>query len=52
MRHPGHEGPFKRDGKMAQRRGRDWDKLKALAGLLIGAAPLPATCLDHPLKGQ
>ena len=27
------------------------DKLKTLLGLLIDEKPLPATCLDHPLKG-
>ena len=49
---PGNEGPFKHDVKMAQRRGRELGKLKALAGLLIDGTPLPATGLDRPLKGR
>lgn len=28
------------------------EKLKSLMTLLIEAAPLPASYLDHPLKGQ
>ncbi len=52
MRHAGNEGTFKRDVEIAQRQGRDLGKRKALAGLLIGVAPLPATCLDHPLRGR
>ena len=27
-------------------------KLKTLLGLLIEGDPLPASCLDHPLKGD
>ena len=51
-RHPAYSGQFKRDVKTAQKRGKDMDKLKALMGLLIDGSPLPATYLDHPLKGQ
>lgn len=51
MRQPDYSGQFKRDVKQAQKRGKDTDKLKTLLGLLIEDTPLPASYLDHPLKG-
>ncbi|PKY09641.1 YafQ family addiction module toxin [Acidithiobacillus marinus] len=51
MRQPDYSGQFKRDVKQAQKRGKDMGKLKTLLGLLIEGKPLPATYLDHPLKG-
>ncbi len=51
MRHPEYSGQFKRDVKQAQKRGKDMEKLKTLLSLLIDGKPLPATYLDHPLKG-
>lgn len=51
MRQPEYSGQFKRDVKQAQKRGKDMDKLKTLPGLLIVGKPLPAICLDQPLKG-
>jgi mRNA interferase YafQ len=38
--------------KQVQKRGKSTDKLKTLIGLLIEGKPLPATYLDHPLKGN
>ncbi len=52
MRQPDYSGQFKRDVRQAQKRGKDMDKLKALLGLLIDGNPLPASYLDHPLKGD
>lgn len=52
MRIPVYSGQFKRDVKAARKRGKDMEKLKSLMTLLIEAAPLPASHLDHPLKGQ
>ncbi|MFA5630988.1 MAG: type II toxin-antitoxin system YafQ family toxin [Porticoccaceae bacterium] len=52
MRQPEYSGQFKRDVKQAQKRGKDMEKLKTLLGLLIKGKPLPATYLDHPLKGD
>ena len=52
MRRPDYSGQFKRDVRQAQKRGKDMDKLKRLLGLLIDGSPLPATCLDHSLKGE
>ena len=51
MRQPDYSGQFKRDVKQAQKRGKDMGKLKNLLALLIEGKPLPASCLDHPLKG-
>jgi mRNA interferase YafQ len=52
MRTPSYSTQFKRDIKQSQKRGKDMEKLKTLMGLLISAAQLPATYLDHPLKGN
>ena len=52
MRVPVYSGQFKRDVKAARKRGKDMEKLKSLMTLLIEGAPLPASYLDHPLKGQ
>lgn len=52
MRQPDYSGQFKRDVKQAQKRGKDIDKLKTLLALLIEGKPLPASYLDHPLKGE
>ena len=49
MRHPDNEGPFKLDGKMARRRGRDWASSRHWRACCDGN-PLPVTGLDHPLK--
>ena len=52
MRTPEYSGQFKRDVKLAKKRGKDVEKLKKLLALLIEGVPLPATYLDHPLKGE
>jgi mRNA interferase YafQ len=52
MRQPTFSGQFKRDVKQAQRRGKDMEKLKTLLSLLIDETPLPASYVDHPLKGD
>lgn len=51
MRKPDYSGQFKRDVKQAQKRGKDMEKLKTVLGLLIEGKLLPASYLDHPLKG-
>lgn len=43
---------FKRDVKLADRRGRDLAKLKAVIDLLIDGEPLPPQYKDHPLRGN
>jgi len=52
MRQPVYSGQFKRDVKRAERRGKDLNKLKELARLLIAGQPLPARYQDHALKGE
>ncbi len=47
-----YSGQFKRDVEIAQRRGKDMEKLKEPMRLLIEEHPLPRTYLDHPLKGD
>jgi mRNA interferase YafQ len=51
MRQPEYSGQFKRDVKQAEKRGKNIEKLKTLLALLIEGTVLPATYLDHPLKG-
>ena len=51
MRQPAYSGQFKRDVKQSQKRGKDMGKLKILLSLLIEGTPLPASYLDHSLKG-
>lgn len=52
MRQPDYSGQFKRDVKQSQKRSKDMEKLKTLMQLLIDEEPLPASYLDHPLKGD
>lgn len=43
---------FKKDVKLANRRGKDLEKLKAVLDLLIAGDVLPAQYKDHPLRGN
>lgn len=43
---------FKKDVKLAGRRGKDLAKLKAVLELLIEGESLPAVFKDHPLRGN
>jgi mRNA interferase YafQ len=43
---------FKRDVKLAERRGKDIAKLKELVRLLAEGNPLPPRYKDHPLSGE
>ncbi|MGH8396965.1 MAG: type II toxin-antitoxin system YafQ family toxin [Gammaproteobacteria bacterium] len=43
---------FKRDVRLAEKRGKDFTKLRALLELLIEEIPLPPRYRDHPLKGE
>jgi mRNA interferase YafQ len=52
MKKPDYSGQFKRDVKMAEKRGKDMEKLKTAMRMLIDETPLPASYLDHPLKGE
>jgi mRNA interferase YafQ len=43
---------FKKDVKLAGKRGKDLQKLKAVLDLLIAGDELPAQYKDHPLRGN
>ena len=47
-----YSGQFKRDVKLAEKRGKDMNKLRAVIGLLLDGQPLPRELGDHPLKGE
>jgi mRNA interferase YafQ len=49
---PVRSGRFKKDVKLAERRGKDMSKLKAILLLLIEGRPPPPEYRDHPLKGE
>ena len=52
MRYPILGAKFRRDVKLAQRRGKDMSKLRVLILLLIDGNPLPPRYKDHPLSGD
>jgi mRNA interferase YafQ len=52
MRSPSYSGQFKRDVKLAEKRGKDMEKLRVIIDLLLAAQPLPRELGDHPLKGD
>jgi len=43
---------FRRDVKLAERRGKDLSKLRELILLLAEGQPLPPRYKDHPLAGD
>ena len=43
---------FKKDVKLAGKRGKDLAKLKMILDLLIEGDPLPPVYKDHPLRGE
>ena len=43
---------FKKDVKLAGKRGKDLEKLKAVLDLLIAGDELPGQYKDHPLRGN
>jgi len=52
VRIPIRGSKFRRDVKLAQRRGKDMSKLRVLILLLIEGTPLPPRYKDHPLSGD
>ncbi len=52
MRSASYTGRFKRDVKLAEKRGKDMGKLRAVIDLLLAGQPLPRELGDHPLKGD
>jgi mRNA interferase YafQ len=52
MREIVHSTQFKRDVKLAKKRGKDMAKLRDLILLLAEGTPLPLNYKDHPLGGD
>ena len=52
MRNPVSGAQYRRDVKLAQKRGKDTEKLREVFVLLIEGKPLPPRCKDHPLGGD
>ena len=52
MRLASYTGQFKRDVKLAEKRGKDMNKLRVVIDLLLADQPLPRELGDHPLKGD
>ena len=52
MRSPTIGGQFRRDVKLAEKRGKDMAKLREIIQLLVEGTPLPLRYKDHPLTGN
>jgi mRNA interferase YafQ len=52
VRHLLRGAQFKRDVKLAKKRGKDMAKLRELLMLLVEGNPLPPRYKDHPLGGN
>ena len=52
MRSPVKGGQFRRDVKLAQKRGKEMARLREVIQWLIEGRPLPTRCKDHPLGGD
>lgn len=52
MRTASYTGQFKRDVKLAEKRGKDMEKLRHAVRLLLAGEALPREYNDHPLKGE
>ena len=52
MRNPISGTQFRRDVKLAQKRGKDMAKLREAILLLIEGSSLPPRYKDHPLGGE
>jgi mRNA interferase YafQ len=52
VRTPSYSGQFRRDVKLAKRRGKDMAKLRHVLRLLVDGKALPVRLRDHPLRGE
>ena len=52
MRSFSRTSQFKKDVKLAGKRGKDLEKLKVVLDLLIAGDELPVKYQDHPLRGN
>jgi mRNA interferase YafQ len=51
-RSPVIRAQFRRDVKLARKRGKNTEKLREVILLLMEESPLPSRFRDHPLGGQ
>ena len=52
MRRPAYSGQFKKDVKLARKRGKNMEKLMEAMQRLIDGLPIGREYLDHLLKGD
>jgi mRNA interferase YafQ len=52
VRTPVYTNRFERELRLMLRRGKDAEKFKIVARLLVANEPLPPRYRDHPLKGE
>jgi mRNA interferase YafQ len=52
MKTPVYSGQFKRDYKLAQKRGKNISELLRIIGELLNGNTLPPKNRDHPLSGD
>ena len=52
MKTPKRSTQFKRDIKLAKKRGKDLSKIEKILSDLIDSKPLSPKHRDHPLKGE
>jgi len=52
LQNPITTAQFRRDVKLAQKRGKDMAKLREIILLLVDGTPLPSRCRDHRLGGK
>jgi mRNA interferase YafQ len=52
LRNPISGAPFRRDIKLAEKRGKDMAKLRETISLLVEGNALPPRYKDHPLSGD
>ena len=49
---PRFTGSFKKDKKLAQKRGKEMSKLREVTTMIINEQPLPPERKNHPLHGN
>ena len=52
MLRPVRTNKFKKEFALAEKRGKNMDKVIEVMGLIINEKPLPPECRNHPLHGK
>ena len=47
-----YSNAFRKDMKRLKKRRKSFEKLNEIVSLLLSGSELPASCKDHPLKGN